>query len=79
MPKSDTDATFDQSRQSDEHLETGNTPVLPDVLDWDACLEIPPPRRSGSIKVRLNFLGRGKPVPLVDPERLDDDASREAR
>ena len=76
MPKSDTDATFSQPRRSDENAETGGNP---EILDWDVCLETPPPRPAGRIKVRLNFLGRGKPTPLPEPECPDQDASREVR
>ena len=76
MPKSKSDVTVDQPQPSDERTATVDSP---DRLDWDACLDTPPPRRSGTIKVRLNFLGRGKPLPLADPDAADDDTSREAR
>lgn len=76
MPKSETDTTVHQARPAEERTATGDSP---DVLDWDACLETPPPRPAGRIKVRLNFLGRGKPIPLADPECPEPDASREGK
>jgi hypothetical protein len=57
MPKSESDVTVDQPKPSDERT----TPLdSHDRLDWDACLDTPAPRRSGTIKVRLNFLRMGK-------------------
>jgi len=39
-----------------------------DLLDWDACIETPPPpQRSGTIKVRFKYIGRSKPIPIDDP------------
>ncbi|MCK4791817.1 MAG: hypothetical protein KAV87_49245 [Desulfobacteraceae bacterium] len=39
-----------------------------DLLDWDAHIETPPPpRRSGTIKVRFKYVGRSKPIPIDDP------------
>jgi hypothetical protein len=39
-----------------------------DLLDWDAHIETPPPpRRSGTIKVRFKYIGRSKPIPINDP------------
>jgi hypothetical protein len=76
MTKSNTDTTFQQPRQSEDRPETGDSPTR---LDWDACLESPPSRPAGRIKVRLNFLGRGKPIPVPDPECPDDAASRAER
>lgn len=38
-----------------------------DILDWDAYIEAPPPRRSGTIKVRFKYIGRSKPIPIDDP------------
>lgn len=39
-----------------------------DLLDWDASIEtIPPPYRAGTIKVRLKYIGRSRPIPLKDP------------
>ena len=74
MPKSKTEAPTSQSRPSKRATEDS-----PEILDWDACLETPPPRPAGTIKARLNFLGRGKPIPLPDPECPDDAVSREER
>lgn len=76
MAKSKTDTAFHRPRQTDEHMEAGDSPT---ILDWDACLETPPPRPAGTIRVRLNFRGRGKPIPLADPECPDDAVSREER
>ena len=38
-----------------------------DVLDWDVWMQPPPPRRSGTIKVKLVCKGRSKPIPVTDP------------
>lgn len=39
-----------------------------EMLDWDAHIETPPPpRRSGTIKVRFKYVGRSKPIPIDDP------------
>jgi len=39
-----------------------------ELLDWDAHIETPPPpRRSGTIKVRFKYVGRSKPIPIDDP------------
>ncbi len=32
-----------------------------DILDWDGAIVIPPPRPSGTIRVRLIYKGRSKP------------------
>ena len=40
----------------------------PDILDWEACLDSPPPRPSGTIKVHLRYRGRDKPIPVDEPE-----------
>ena len=34
-----------------------------DILDWDAAIVTPPPRRFGTIQVRLIYKGRRKPFP----------------
>ena len=34
-----------------------------DILDWDFTITPPPPRRSGTIRVRLIYKGRSKPFP----------------
>lgn len=38
-----------------------------DILDWEASLDAPPPRRSGTIRVTLAFAGRSRPIPVDDP------------
>ena len=35
-----------------------------DILDWDAAIITPPPRQSGTIRVRLIYKGRSKPMPV---------------
>ena len=37
-----------------------------DILDWDAAILTPPPRPSGTIRVRLIYKGRSKPLPVED-------------
>ncbi len=37
-----------------------------DILNWDVVIT-PPPRPSGTIRVRLKFKGRRKPIPIEDP------------
>jgi hypothetical protein len=56
----------------EDHGETGQPTQ---ILDWDACIESPPPRPSGKVKVRLHFRGRDKPIPVEPPE---DDRSKKA-
>jgi hypothetical protein len=44
------------------------TPVEgPDILDWDAAIDSPPPRPSGDVTVRLEPSGRSRPMPVDDP------------
>lgn len=38
-----------------------------DVLNWDAVVVPPPPRRSGTIRVKLIYKGRSRPIPIEDP------------
>ena len=38
-----------------------------DILDWDAAIVTPPPRPSGTIRVKLIYKGRSKPLPVEDP------------
>ncbi len=38
-----------------------------DILNWDAVVVPPPPRRSGTIRVKLIYKGRSKPIPDDDP------------
>lgn len=35
-----------------------------DILDWDVYIKNPPSRKSGTIKVKLIYKGRSKPIPL---------------
>ena len=34
-----------------------------DILNWDVAIVTPPPRRSGTIRVKLRYKGRSKPFP----------------
>lgn len=38
-----------------------------DILDWEYFIATPPPRASGTIAVKLEYMGRGKPLPAEDP------------
>ena len=38
-----------------------------DLLDWDAAITTPPPHRSGTIRVKLIYKGRSKPMLVKDP------------
>ncbi len=38
-----------------------------DILDWDAAIITPPPRPSGTIRVKLIYKGRSKPMPVESP------------
>ncbi|MCE2412764.1 hypothetical protein J4G07_02060 [Candidatus Poribacteria bacterium] len=38
-----------------------------DILNLDAVIVTPPPRRSGTIRVKLIYKGRSKPIPVEDP------------
>ena len=37
-----------------------------DILNWDAAI-VPPPRRSGTMRVWLIYKGRSKPMPVENP------------
>lgn len=37
-----------------------------DILNWDAAIVTPPPRQSGTIRVKLKYMGRSKPIPVDD-------------
>jgi hypothetical protein len=39
-----------------------------EVLDWDLCLPISPPRPGGTIQVQLITAGRSRPAPVADPD-----------
>ena len=38
-----------------------------DILNWEFTIETPPPRPSGTIRVKLKYKGRSKPIPLENP------------
>ena len=38
-----------------------------DILNWDVAIVTPPPRPSGTIRVKLKYTGRSKPIPVDDP------------
>ena len=38
-----------------------------DILNVDAVIATPPPRQSGTIRVKLKYMGRSKPMPVEDP------------
>ena len=38
-----------------------------DILNLDAVIVTPPPRQSGTIRVKLIYKGRSKPIPIEDP------------
>ena len=38
-----------------------------DILNWDAAIITPPPRQSGTIRVKLTCKGRSKPFPVESP------------
>ena len=38
-----------------------------EVLNWDVAIEVPPPRPSGTIRARLKYKGRSKPMPIENP------------
>ncbi len=38
-----------------------------DILNWDVAIEAPPPRPSGTIRVKLKYKGRSKPIPIENP------------
>ena len=40
----------------------------PEILDWDFCIEIKPQRPSGTVEADAEFVGRGRPIPLHDPD-----------
>ena len=37
-----------------------------DILNWDVAI-VPPPRPSGTIRVKLIYKGRRKPMPVENP------------
>ena len=38
-----------------------------DILNSDAAIVTPPPRRSGTMRVKLIYKGRSKPMLIEDP------------
>ena len=38
-----------------------------DILNVDAFIVTPPPRQSGTIRVKLKYKGRSKPMPVENP------------
>ena len=67
---------FEQEIESGVTQEFANTQVQrlapptydeEDVLNWDAVVVPPPPRRSGKIRVNLIYKGRSKPIPDENP------------
>ena len=38
-----------------------------DILNWDVAIQVPPPRPSGTIQVKLKYKGRSKPIPIENP------------
>ncbi len=38
-----------------------------DILNVDAVIVTPPPRQSGTIRVKLKYMGRSKPIPVDNP------------
>ena len=38
-----------------------------DILNLDAVIITPPPRQSGTIRVKLIYKGRSKPMPVENP------------
>lgn len=66
----------------EENIESGITQdfadtqqqrfVLPayneeDILNWDVAIQVPPSRPSGTIRVKLKYNGRSKPIPIESP------------
>ena len=64
MPKDNTTTTTNQDLIFPKFPEYDED----DLLDWDAHIATPPPRKSGTIRVKLKYVGRSKPMPLI----LDD-------
>ena len=38
-----------------------------DILNWEVTIRVPPPRPSGTIRVKLKYKGRSKPIPMENP------------
>lgn len=73
-PVAELDTEFSEAKYPETPKKLNRAAFVPvineedeDILDWDAYIEAPPPRRSGTIKVKLIYIGRGKPIPVEDP------------
>ena len=53
--------------QSQNSSQDTAASIEEDRLDWDAHIPIASKRRSGSIRVKLDYGGRGKPTPADNP------------
>ncbi|NQU23329.1 MAG: hypothetical protein HQ567_18775 [Candidatus Nealsonbacteria bacterium] len=67
MAQSENERKSPSAGVSDDSERSGKTSAASDVLDWDACLDDPPSRPSGTIKVHLRPCGRDKPIPVDTP------------
>ena len=38
-----------------------------DILNWKVAIEVPPSRPSGTIRAKLKYKGRSKPIPIENP------------
>ena len=75
-PVAELDTEFSEAKSPETPKKLNRAAFVPvineedeDILDWDAYIEAPPPRRSGTIKVKLIYIGRGKPIPGPGPAR----------
>ena len=48
-----------------------------DILDWDVAIVTPPPRRSGTIRVKLIYEEPSQPMPVENPWAHSDPKGRE--
>ena len=69
--------TFEEEIESGVTQEFSNSDSHPfdflsdteeDLLDWDTAIMPAPPRPSGTIRVKLKYLGRSKPLPIENFE-----------
>lgn len=63
MPPTSTNTPQVDSNQGFTEIDSD----VPELLDWDFCIENPPTRRSGVVEADVEFVGRGRPMPLDDP------------
>jgi hypothetical protein len=54
-----------------EHQPTDFAPE--ELLDWDVWLPIAPPRPTGTVTARLEFIGRDRPIPVEFPDTAEDE------